>query len=71
MRYTQPHRQYKASVLTDSPYSTLPSVIITEMYYDYRKTDSWKSVNPSNVVYPRARELVKQYRKEYAELLKP
>ena len=68
MKYTQPHRQYNVSVLTDSPYTDqLPSVTITEMYYDYRKTDSWKRVKPSKFVYPRARELVKQYRREYAE----
>jgi hypothetical protein len=70
MKYTQPHRQYNVSVLTDAPYTDqLPSVTITEMYYDYRKTDSWKCVKPSNFVYPRARELVKQYRKEYLEKL--
>jgi hypothetical protein len=39
------------------------------MYYDYRKTDSWKCVKPSNLVYPSARELVKEYRKEYLEKL--
>ena len=38
-----------------------------ELLDDYRKTDSWKCVKPSNFVYPRARELVKQYRREYAE----
>ena len=69
MKYTQPHRQYNVSVLTDSPYSTLPPDVITQMYYDYRKTDSWKSVQPSNFVYPKARELVNQYRREYKEKL--
>jgi hypothetical protein len=70
MKYTQPHRQYKGSVLTDSPYTDqLPSVTITEMYYDYRKTDSWKCVKPSNFVYPKARALIKEYRKEYLEKL--
>lgn len=70
MKYTQPNRQYKVNVLTDSPYTDqVPSVTITEMYYDYRKTDSWKSVKPSNFVYPKARELVKEYRKEYLEKL--
>ena len=68
MKYTQPNRQYKLNVLTDAPYTDqVPSVTITEMYYDYRKTDSWKCVKPSNFVYPKARELVKQYRREYAE----
>ena len=68
MKYTQPHRQYKVNVLTDAPYTDqLPSVTITEMYYDYRKTDSWKSIKPSNFVYPKARKLVKEYRQEYNE----
>lgn len=45
MNYTQPNRQYKLNVLTDAPYTDqVPSVTITEMYYDYRKTDSWKRV---------------------------
>ncbi len=48
MKYTQQSRQYNVSVLTDSPYTNqLPPDVITEMYYDYRKTDSWKCVKPS------------------------
>lgn len=67
MKYIQPKPKYNGGVITDSPYD-IP-VTITEMYYDYRKTDSWKCVKPSNFVYPKARALVKQYRKEYAEKL--
>ncbi len=75
--------------MTDSPYTDkrkasealapqLPSVTITEMYYDYRVTDGWKSVKPSNAegfgftdntafVYPKARTLIKEYQREYKE----
>ena len=68
MKYTQPHRQYNVSVLTDSPYTDqLPPDAITQMYYDYRRTDSWKCVKPSNFVYPKARTLIKEYQKEYKE----
>ncbi len=70
MKYTQPHRKYHGGVLTDSPYTDkLPSVTITEMYYDYRVTDGWKSVKPSNFVYPKARTLIKEYQREYKEKL--
>jgi len=31
MKYTQPNRQYKVSVLTDAPYSTLPPDVITHL----------------------------------------
>ncbi len=68
MKYTQPYRRYNVSVLTDSPYSTLPPNIITQMYYD-RQTDGWKAVKPSTIVYPKARTLIKEYRKEYLEKL--
>lgn len=68
MKYTQPYRKYNISVLTDTQGAIeLPPDAITEMYYDYRNSDSWKSVKPSNFVYPKARELVKQYRREYAK----
>ena len=68
MKYTQSHRKSHVSVLTDSPYSTLPPDIITQMRYD-RETDGWVAVKPSNFIYPKARELVKQYRREYMEKL--
>lgn len=68
MKYTQPYRQYHVSVLTDAPNITLPPNVITQMRYD-RQTDGWISIRPSNFVYPSARELVKQYRREYAEKL--
>ena len=70
MKYTQPHRGYNVNVLTDAPYTDqLPSVTITEMYYDYRKTDSWKCVKSSSFVYPKARTLIKEYQREYKEKL--
>jgi len=66
MKYTQPYRQYHVSVLTDSPYSTLPPDIITPMRYD-RQTDGWVAIRPSKIIYPKAKQLVAQYRREQAE----
>ncbi len=68
MKYTQSYRQYNVSVLTDAPNITLPPNIITQMRYD-RQTDGWVAIRPSKIVYPKARTLIKEYRKEYLEKL--
>ncbi len=68
MKYTQPHRQYNVSVLTDALNTALPPDVITQMRYD-RETDNWVSICPSKFVYPKARTLIKEYRKEYLEKL--
>lgn len=66
MKYTQPYRRYHVSVLTDALNITLPPDGIIQMYYD-RQIDGYVAVRPSKMVYPKARSLVKEYRREYAE----
>ncbi len=76
MNYTQQDQQYRVSVLTclrathrqaDAQKAVnFPEDGIVKMYYD-RKIDGYVAMRPSNFVYQKLRQLVAQYRREYAE----
>lgn len=66
------HRSKRSPIRLTETYLAfeLPIGAIKEMYYDYRKTDSWKCVNPPSHFYKTAPEILREYRKEYADKLK-
>ena len=69
MKYTQQNRQYGIGVLTDAPQSIdLPPDAIVTMTFD-RETNCYVASRPSKIIYPKARELLKQYRREYDKAL--
>lgn len=62
------HLEKSTLMLTEkNTFLELPIGAIHEMYYDYRKTDSWKCVKPPSHRYQTAPQILREYRKEFAE----
>jgi len=64
------HGSRNDGFLTDVPISTkLAEDDIVRVRYD-AKAMRWIANRPSRITYPKAKELIEQYRKEYAERLR-